>query len=312
MSRRLDGKVALVAGATRGAGRAIAEMLGERGATVYCTGRSSRKGPRGLAGRPENIEDTAARVTARGGRGVAVRVDHTIDREVKALCKRIQRREGRLDILVNDVWGGEELMEGAPFWESDTGKMRALMDRAVMTHVITARHALPLLLETGGGLIVEVFDGFSHAYRAHVMYDLVKATVVRFAFALAEELRPRGVTSVAVSPGFLRSEAMLDHFGVTEETWREAIKKDRHFANSETPRYVGRGIAALAADPKKFALTGRALTSADLSRRYRVRDDDGTRPDCPRYFATSKEPELRALTRGWNASVARFAGMFGR
>lgn len=316
--KKLAGKVALVAGATRGAGRAIAEMLGEAGATVYCTGRSSRRAARPrakkgafvLASRPETIEETAERVTGFGGRGIAVRVDHTIEAEVRALVKRIQRGAGRLDILVNDVWGGEELVEHVPFWESDVAKMQALFERAVMTHLITARHALPLLIETGKGLLVEVTDGFSHAYRSHLIYDMVKSAVVRLAFGLSEELRPKGITAVAVSPGFLRSEAMLDHFGVTEANWRDAIEKDRHFANSESPRYVGRGIAALAADKSKLDLSGRALTSADLSRRYGVRDDDGTRPDCPRYFATSKDPELVQLTSGWKLSRERFAKMF--
>ncbi|MCB9915378.1 MAG: SDR family NAD(P)-dependent oxidoreductase [Planctomycetes bacterium] len=275
--RTLAGKVALVAGATRGAGRGIARALGEAGATVYCTGRSSRAGALDAA-RPETIEETAELVDAAGGTGVTVRVDHTDEAAVAALVARVRADHGRLDVLVNDIWGGDALTEwGKPFWELDLAQGFAMMERAIHTHVVTSRHAVPLMLERGG-LVVEVTDGAFAGYRGQLFYDLCKATAIRLAYAMSVELAAHPVTAVALTPGFLRSEAVLDHFGVTEATWREAIAQDPHFAHSETPLLVGRVVAALAADPDAAAYAGRALTCWDLARHYGVTDVDGAQP----------------------------------
>lgn len=279
MSRPLAGKVALVAGATRGAGRGIALSLGEAGAVVYATGRSTRGKP-AMTGRPECIEDTAEAVTARGGRGVAVAVDHTEPAQVEELIERIRRDEGRLDLLVNDVWGGDPLVEwGKPFWELDPEKGQQLLRQAIHTHVITSRYAVPLMIETPGGLVIEIGDGDGLWYRENLYYDLVKTTVLRLAYAMAEELRPHGLSAVALTPGFLRSEAMLDHFGVTEERWRDAIAQDEHFAESETPFYVGRAVVALLGDPRIAEKSGRAFNSGALAKEYGFTDLDGSQPD---------------------------------
>jgi NAD(P)-dependent dehydrogenase (short-subunit alcohol dehydrogenase family) len=296
----LSGTIAVVAGATRGAGRGIAVSLGEEGATVYCTGRSSRragatlrkkpargKNPFDLSRRPETIEETAELVTAAGGRGIPVRVDHTKEKEVKALFARVKKEQrGRLDLLVNDIWGGDELAEDKPFWEQSFEKGLAMLERGVHTHLLTSRWGAPLLVARGKGLIVEVTDGDSLAYRGTVFYDLVKTNVIRLAFAMSEELLPRGVASIAVTPGFLRSEVVLDYFGVTEKNWRDAGKKDPHFLQSETPRFVGRGIAALAADPDVLTRTGGIYSSWGLSRDYGFTDVDGESPDFGRHAAT--------------------------
>jgi NAD(P)-dependent dehydrogenase (short-subunit alcohol dehydrogenase family) len=283
MPRPLSSKVALVAGATRGAGRGIARALGEAGATVYCTGRSTRAR---LAGsRPETIDETAELVTAAGGHGIAVRVDHTVPHEVAALVARIEREQSRLDVLVNDVWGGDELTQfGTPFWELSLEQGRTMLERAVFSHIVTARHATPLLVASGGGLIVEITDGDNFQYRGNLFYDLVKTSVIRLAFAYARELRRKGVTAVAVTPGFLRSEAMLDRFGVTEATWRDAGQQDPNFLASETPLFVGRAIAALAADPEVHRKNGRVLASWTLSDEYDFTDADGARPHWGRHF----------------------------
>lgn len=293
----LEGKVAVVAGATRGAGRGIACMLGERGATVYCTGRSTRakqvqpqpeadRAAFTLAGRPETIEETAEMVTGYGGVGIPVRVDHTVEAQVKALFERVRAEQGRLDILVNDVWGGDELTEwGKPFWELDLAKGFLMMERAIHTHIITSRYGAPLLVERGEGLIVEITDGDSPNYRGNLFYDLVKSSAIRLAYGMAEELRPHKVAAVAVTPGFLRSEAMLDHFGVTEANWQEGAKQDPHFIASETPFYVGRAVAALAADPNIMAKTGQAFASWNLAEEYGFTDMDGRQPHWGRYFA---------------------------
>ena len=284
-ARPLSGRIALVAGATRGAGRGIARALGEQGATVYCTGRSVRGEPSSMR-RPETIEETAELVTAAGGRGAAVRVDHTVVADVGALVERIAKEEGGLDILVNDVWGGDPLTEfGTPFWELSLEKGLAMLSTAIHSHIITSRLAVPLMLARSGGLIVEVTDGDSPAYRGNLFYDLVKHSVIRLAMAMAYELRGRRLTSVAVTPGFLRSEAMLDHFGVTADTWEAAGAKDPNFLESETPLFVGRAIAALAADPGAFELTGQVLSSWALSDRYGFSDEDGRRPHWGRHFA---------------------------
>ncbi|HET6403818.1 MAG TPA: SDR family oxidoreductase [Candidatus Thermoplasmatota archaeon] len=275
--KTLEGKVALVAGATRGAGRGIATALGEAGATVYCTGRSSRAA--GTTGRPETVEETAEIVTARGGRGISARVDHRDEAQVKALFERVRAEQGRLDVLVNDIWGGDALTEwGKPFWEIDVQKGLAMMRTALDTHLVTARHGVPLLVERGAGLVVEVTDGDHGRYRGSFYYDLVKNAVVRLAHAMHEELRSHGVTALAVTPGFLRSEAMLDHFGVTEANWRDGAKADPNFLASETPLYVGRAVAALAADPHVARRGGRVWASWTLADEYGFTDADGSRP----------------------------------
>lgn len=285
-SRPLAGRVTLVAGATRGAGRGIACALGEAGATVYCTGRSSREDPEaGMEGRPETIEETAELVAAEGGEGIAIRVDHTVEQEVAALAARIERERGRLDLLVNDVWGGDPLTEWeTPIWKLDVAKGRRMLEQAVFSHIVTSRHLLPLLLESDGGLIVEITDGDHYGYRGNLFYDLVKTAVIRLAFAQAWELRHKGVTAVAVTPGFLRSEAMLEHFGVTEATWEQAVERDPDFAHSETPRFVGRAVAALASDPDAGDWNGRVLASWDLAEEYGFDDVDGRRPHWGRHF----------------------------
>jgi len=281
----LQGQVALVAGATRGAGRAIAMMLGEAGATVYCTGRSVRGRP-ATGTRPETIEETAELVDKRGGRGIAVRVDHTVESEVAALCEQLKREQGRLDVLVNDVWGGDELTEfGQPFWKLAPDKGRLMLERGIFSHILTSRYAVPLMLERDRGLIVEITDGDSFGYRGNLYYDLVKLSVIRLAFAMSRELkRHPKLTALAVTPGFLRSEAMLELFGVTEANWREGAAREPHFIASETPFYVGRAVAALAADPDVASKAGRVFSSWQLAREYGFKDEDGRQPDWGRYF----------------------------
>ncbi len=291
----LKGQVAVVAGATRGAGRGIACMLGEAGATVYCTGRSSRANrarakqaasPFDLQRRPETIEESAEMVTAYGGLGIPVRVDHTVEAEVKTLFEQVQTEQGRLDILVNDIWGGDDLTEwGKPFWELSVEAGLLMLQRGVHTHLITNRYGAPLLVERGQGLIVEITDGDTAAYRGNLFYDLVKMSVIRLAYAMAEELRPHNVTAVAVTPGFLRSEAMLEHFGVTEANWPDGAKKEPHFIASETPFFIGRAIAALAADPNVAARSGQVLSSWGLAQEYGFTDIDGRQPNWGKYFA---------------------------
>lgn len=292
--KTLEGRICLVAGATRGAGRAIASTLGEAGATVYCTGRSTRaqtergRGPGPmfeLDRRPETIEETAELVTARGGRGIAVCADHTVESEVEALCARIRAEHGRLDVLVNDIWGGDELTDfGTPFWKLSLERGHRLLERAVWSHIVTSRHAVPLMLGGERGLIVEVTDGDHFGYRGNLFYDLAKMSVIRLAFAMATELRKKRVTALAVTPGFLRSEAMLEHFGVTEATWRDGAAKDSNFIASETPYYVARGIAALAADPDVGRKAGRVFSSWGLAKEYGFTDIDGRKPDWGRHF----------------------------
>ena len=280
----LRDQVAVVAGATRGAGRGIARMLGAAGATVYCTGRSVRGRP-ATAGRPETIEGTAEMVTAEGGRGIAVRTDHTVEEEVEQLFARVRTEQGRLDVLVNDVWGGDALTEwGSPFWTLSIPRGQELVERAVHSHIITSRHGAPLMIERNAGLIVEVTDGDTHGYRGNLFYDLAKNAVIRLAYAMAGDLHSHHVTALAITPGFLRSEAVLESFGVTEANWRDGIDKDPYFAESETPCFVGRAIAALAADPDVASKNGGLFSSWRLAKEYGFTDLDGRRPDWTAFF----------------------------
>jgi NAD(P)-dependent dehydrogenase (short-subunit alcohol dehydrogenase family) len=288
MERPLAEKVALVAGATRGGGRGVAVALGEAGATVYATGRSTR-GRRSEIDRPETIEETAERVTAAGGEGIAVAVDHLDSAQVSRLVERIDAEHGRLDVLVNDIWGAEHLFEwSTPVWEHDLDRGLRLLRLAVDTHLITSRHALPLLLRRPGGLVIEVTDGTAaynaDHYRVSLFYDLAKTSVIRMAWALAQELGPREATAVALTPGWMRSELMLEHHGVTEDNWREATERTPHFCISETPVYLGRAVAALAGDHERARWNGQSLSSGGLAQVYGFTDLDGTRPDCWRYM----------------------------
>lgn len=283
----LKGKVAVVAGATRGAGRGVAVELGAAGATVYCTGRSTRQQASDLS-RPETIEETAERVTAAGGQGIPVRVDHSVPAEVEAFFGRVRaEQDGQLDILVNDIWGGEKLVEwGKPFWELDMAQGTRLIERAVFTHLLTSRYGVPLLVARGQGLVIEVTDGDTLAYRGNLVYDFVKTGVMRLALGMAEEFKARGllITSVALTPGFLRSEEMLEHFGVSEESWQDGARKDPYFAGSETPRYLGRAVVALASDPDVHEWAGQALSTWQLSDVYGFEDIDGRRPHWQRFY----------------------------
>jgi len=295
--------VALVAGATRGAGRGIAVELGAAGATVYVTGRTTRT-QASEYGRPETIEETAARVTEAGGEGVAIRVDHLVSSEVEALVARIRTERGRLDVLVNDIWGGEKLFEwNKAVWEHDLANGLRLLRLAVDTHLITAHHALPLLIGKPGGLLVEVTDGTAEYnadhYRLSVFYDLAKTAAIRMAWAHAKDLAPRGATAVSITPGWMRSEMMLDNYGVTEESWRAATAKSPHFVISESPRFVGRAVVALAADPDRARWTGRSLSSGGLAKVYGFTDVDGSRPDCWRYMTEVQEAGRAADATGY-------------
>lgn len=301
---KLNEKIALVAGGTRGAGRGIAERLGEAGATVYVTGRSTRAG-RSEMDRPETIEETAELVTAAGGTGIAVRTDHLDPGQVRALVERIDAAHGRLDVLVNDVWGGDPLFEwNTPLWEHDLDNGLRLLRLAVDTHIITSRFALPLLIRNPGGLVVEITDGtaeYNAAYRKEVgfYYDLAKVSVIRMGFAQAEELRPYGCAAVSLTPGWLRSEMMLENFGVTEANWRDATKKVPHFVISETPAFVGRAVAALAADPDVMRWSGQSLSSGGLAQVYGFTDIDGSRPDAWRYVVEVQDAGRPADATGY-------------
>ena len=288
MSGPLAGKVALVAGATRGGGRGIAVALGEAGATVYATGRSTRA-QRSEIDRPETIKETAELVTAAGGEGIAVQVDHLEPAQVAALVERIDSEHGGLDLLVNDIWGAEHLFRfNTPLWEHDLENGLRLLRLAVETHLITSHHVLPLLLRRPGGLVVEVTDGTAaynaDHYRVNAFYDLAKTSVIRLAWAQARELGPHGATAVALTPGWMRSELMLEHHGVSEANWREATERTPHFCISESPRYVGRAVAALAADPEVSRWNGQSLSSGQLAQVYGFTDTDGSQPDCWRYM----------------------------
>ena len=288
MAGSLDGQVALVTGGTRGAGRGMAVELGAAGATVYVTGRSSRESPVTLR-RPETIEETAELVTAAGGHGIAVRCDHMVPDDVAAVVRRIEDEQGgRLDVLVDDTWGGDQWIEWKPLWEHDLEKGLRALRNGLETHLITLHTVLPLLVRREAGLVVEITDGddmFNDRYRGTMFFDVVKVAITRLGKMLKEELDPYGVTSVSLTPGFLRSEEMLEHFGVTEETWRDGIAQDRWFAISESPRYIGRAVAALAADPDKKRWSGRSLSSGVLAKHYGVTDLDGSQPEVSRFFA---------------------------
>jgi NAD(P)-dependent dehydrogenase (short-subunit alcohol dehydrogenase family) len=302
MNSTLEGKVALVAGGTRGAGRGIAVQLGAAGATVYVTGRTSGS-QRSEMNRPETIEETAALVGEAGGKGIPVRVDHLVPAEVEALVARIRDEQGRLDVLVNDIFGATVMEWNATVWESTLDVGLRLLRLSIDTHAITSHFALPLLIERPGGLVVEVTDGTDEYnatnYRVSFFYDLAKAAVNRMAFALAHELAPHGATAVSLTPGWLRSEAMLEAYGVTEENWRDATKIQPHFAISESPAYVGRAVAALAADPDVARWNGQSLSSGELAKVYGFTDIDGSQPDAWRYVVEVQDPGNPADTTGY-------------
>ncbi|GAA2714033.1 MULTISPECIES: SDR family oxidoreductase [Streptomyces] len=302
--RPLAGKVALVAGATRGAGRAMAVELGRAGALVHVTGRTTRE-HRSEVGRPETIEETAELVAAAGGTAVATAVDHLRPEQVEALVARLEAEHGRLDVLVNGLWGGDHLLdypEGfeKKMWELDLEAGLRMLRLGIDSHLITSRYALPLLTRRPGGLVVEVTDGtaeYNANHRGHAYFDLAKNAPVRMALGLARDLKDLGGTAVCLTPGYLRSEAMLDTYKkVTEETWRDAVADDPHFCISESPTYVGRAVAALAADAEVGRFNGQSLSSGQLARVYGFTDVDGTRPDAWGYIAAleaGKEPRER-------------------
>ena len=292
----------MVAGATRGAGRGIAVQLGAAGATVYVTGRKSGS-ERSEMNRPETIEETAALVNEAGGHGIAVQVDHLVPGEVSALVDRIRAEQGKLQILVNDIWGATRMEWNKTVWESSLEYGLRTLRLAVDTHAITSHFAIPLLIETPGGLVVEVSDGTDEYnaanYRVSFFFDIAKAAVNRMAFALAHELKPHGGTAVSLTPGWLRSEAMLDAYGVTEANWREAIKISPHFAISETPAFIGRAVAALAQDPEVSRWKGKSLSSGQLAKVYGFTDLDGSQPDAWRYLVEVQDAGKSADVTGY-------------
>jgi NAD(P)-dependent dehydrogenase (short-subunit alcohol dehydrogenase family) len=303
MSQGLRGKVAWVAGATRGAGRGIAVELGAAGATVYCTGRTTRAHGSEM-NRPETIEETADLVRQAGGEGIAVQVDHLDSGQVEALAARIGREQGRLDMLINDVWGADFLIEwNVPVWDHSLGNGLRMLRLAVDTHLITSHFALPLLIKRPGGLVVEMTDGtadYNQAqYRLSLFYDLAKTSVIRIAWALAQELRPYQCTAVALTPGWMRSEQMLEHYGVGEANWRDAIAKQPHFVITETPRYVGRAVAHLAGDPDVARWSGQSVSSGQLAQVYGFTDLDGSQPDAWRYIREVQDAGKPADATGY-------------
>jgi NAD(P)-dependent dehydrogenase (short-subunit alcohol dehydrogenase family) len=302
MKSALSSKVALVAGATRGAGRGIAVQLGAAGATVYVTGRTTRS-ERSEMNRPETIEETAALVDQAGGRGIAVQVDHLMPDQVSALVTRIEEEQGCLHVLVNDIWGATRMEWNKSVWESSLEYGLRTLRLAVDTHAITSHFAIPLLIKTPGGLVVEVTDGTDEYnaanYRVSFFYDLAKASVNRMAFALAHELRPYHATAVSLTPGWLRSEAMLEAYGVTESNWHDATKKMAHFAISESPAFVGRAVAALAQDPDVSRWNGKSLSSGQLAKIYGFTDLDGSQPNAWRYVTEVQDAGKPADVSGY-------------
>jgi NAD(P)-dependent dehydrogenase (short-subunit alcohol dehydrogenase family) len=292
MDKPLAGKVALVAGGTRAAGRGIAVQLGAAGATVYVTGRTTRMQPSEMQ-RPETIEETAEMVDEAGGRGIAVQVDHLVPEQVRDLVDRIDREQGALHVLVNDIWGATTMEWNKTVWESNLDIGLRTMRLAVDTHFITSHFAIPLLIRSPGGLVVEVTDGTDEYnathYRVSFFYDLAKAAVNRMGWALAQELKPHGATAVSLTPGWLRSEAMLDAYGVTEANWRDATKTTPDFGITETPHYVGRAVAALAADPDVARWNGQSLSSGQLAKVYGFTDLDGSQPDSWAFITEVRE-----------------------
>lgn len=302
METSLTGKVALVAGATRAAGRGIAVQLGAAGATVYVTGRTTRS-ERSEMNRPETIEDTAERVNEAGGHGIAVQVDHLVPDQVRELVARMEAEHGGLHVLVNNIWGATTMEWNKAAWESTLAVGLRTLRLAVDSHAITSHFAIPLLIKTPGGLVVEVTDGTAEYnatnYRVSFFYDLAKAANIRMAFALAHELKPYAATAVALTPGWLRSEAMLEAYGVTESNWRDATKKSPHFAISESPAFVGRAVAALARDPNVSRWNGQSLSSGQLAKVYGFTDLDGSQPDAWRYVPEVQDAGKPADTTGY-------------
>ena len=301
---KLCSKVALVVGGSRGAGRAIAVELGRIGATVYVTGRTTRTEQSEMK-RPETIEDTADLVTDAGGEGIAVQVDHLVPEQVEALFGQIADRHGRLDVLVNDIWGGDLYARwGSRLWELSLDGGLRMLRLGIDTHAITSFHALPLMIKEPHSLVIEMTDGtteYNATYRARegFFYDLVKTANQRMAKALAEELRPFGGTALALTPGWLRSEAMLELFGVTEDTWRDATPDQPHFCISESPTFVGRAVAALVMDPRVSRWSGQTLSSGQLAKVYGFTDTDGTQPDAWRYVTEIERPGRPAGDTGY-------------
>ncbi|MBS4195763.1 SDR family oxidoreductase [Lederbergia citri] len=302
--KSLTGKVALVAGGTRGAGRGIAMELGAAGATVYITGRTTRH-EISEYGRHETIEETADLVNNLGGIGIAVQVDHLIHEQVQSLIERIEKEHGRLDILVNDIWGGEYLVDwwNTRVWEHSLEKGLRMLRLAIDTHLITSHYALPLLIKNEGGLVIEMTDGTkeynNENYRIPMFYDLAKSSVIRIAEGLAHELEQYHCTAVSLTPGWMRSEIMLDHYGVKEENWHDATEEEPHFVISETPRYVGRAVAALAGDPEVSRWNGQSLSSGKLAQVYGFTDLDGSQPDCWRYIVEVQDAGKQADATGY-------------
>ena len=298
----LDGQVAVVAGATRGAGRGIARMLGEAGAVVYCTGRSTRTGPRDhghhYASRPETIEETAELVAAAGGEGVAVAVDHADEAQVAKLFQRVKKERKRLDILAN-VLTHAPVESWQPFWKLDVAEGRRQVEGWIWPHVVTARHAVPLMIAGKSGLVVEIIEQEGIGYHGQIWFDFFEILLKRLAYAIAVEGADRGITALSLTPGFMRTEAILEQFGATESTWREVAESNPEakkwgFIASETPCYVGRAIAALAADPKRSRFSGGVYSSGTLSEIYEFTDLDGTRPNMRRYLEKHHAELLRA------------------
>jgi NAD(P)-dependent dehydrogenase (short-subunit alcohol dehydrogenase family) len=306
-SRALDGQVAVVAGATRGAGRGIARGLAEAGAFVYCTGRSVPGRPSPYA-RPETIDETAELIARAGGAAAAVRVDHTSEPEVEALFERVDRERGRLDVLVDSVAGEDPMMaQWGRFWETELANGEAIFRQSILSHIITAKHAARRMTAARRGLIVEVTESDILSAGGNPLTQLAKLALKAMALNMAGELHEHGVAAVAITPGFLRSEAMLQHQGVTEANWREAGKKDPNFLESESPLFVGRAVAALAAEPNLLARSGQLLSSWEIAREHGLTDYDGRRPDWGRHaidWSVLPAPLVKMFRTSWAMQAA--------